>query len=130
MLSAYQEIRQSRCEEITKGEEERGLWIAYEEGSPEQQQRDEDFRASKANEEKFRLGWGDIDEEYLRAAWESFKGPFAYDAYDAADDWWNDWGLLQARMSAFSDPNAGSFLGSSATMVMEGLTRTKVESVY
>ncbi len=88
------------------------------------------FRASKANEEKFRLGWGDIDEEYLRAAWESFKGPFAYDAYDAADDWWNDWGLLQARMSAFSDPNAGSFLGSSATMVMEGLTRTKVESVY
>ena len=38
--------------------------------------------------------------ERLRASWEELKGSFGYEAYDAADDWWVDWGVLRERMSA------------------------------
>jgi salicylate hydroxylase len=35
----------------------------------------------------------------LRGAWEEFRGTFGYEAYDAADDWWVDWGIMAHRLT-------------------------------
>ena len=123
LLNAYQEIRQPRCEELTEGERDRAFFLVVEEGTFIRTKRDEDFRIGREKEAQLELGWGDIEEEYLRGRWEGFKSAFGYDAYDSADDWWVDWGVLRARMNAVADPESASFLGASS---LEMVTRTKM----
>ena len=59
--------------------------------------RDAGFERARAQQS---LDWEDVEEEYLREAWEELKGSFGYDAYDAADDWWVDWGVLRERLES------------------------------
>ena len=61
--------------------------------------RDAGFERARAQQS---LDWEDVEEEYLREAWEELKGSFGYDAYDAADDWWVDWGVLRERLESVS----------------------------
>lgn len=97
LLMAFQEIRQSRCNSITDSEYQKVHFSVLEEGDPIRVARDAGFRAAA---DQHALDWENVDEEYLRASWEELKGSFGYEAYDAADDWWVDWGVLRERMSA------------------------------
>jgi len=95
LLNAYQEIREERCNLITDSEYEKIHFSILEVGDPIRAQRDAGLKASR---EMNALDWEDVSEEYLKAQWEEFKGSFGYEAYDAADGWWVDWGSLRERI--------------------------------
>lgn len=99
LLNAYQEIREERCNLITDSEYEKIHFSVLEVGDPIRAQRDAGLKASR---EMGVLDWDCVTEEYLKAQWEEFKGSFGYEAYDAADSWWVDWGSLRERISDVS----------------------------
>lgn len=99
LLSAYQEIRQARCLELMKSEYEVVHFSTLDDADPMREARDAGFAVARQQQS---LDWDDVDEEVVRHAWDEFRTSYAYDAYDAADEWWNDWGLLRERMRAAS----------------------------
>lgn len=52
----------------------------------------------RAQMEEGRKDWTDSEDGYLRRSWEEFRDAFGYDAYDDADTWWVEWGILSERM--------------------------------
>ena len=99
LLSAYQEIRQGRCTELSKSEYEKVHFSVLEKDDPMRVARDAGFAIARQQQS---LDWANVDDDVLNRAWEEFKGSYAYDAYDAADDWWVDWGMLRERIRAAS----------------------------
>ena len=99
LLRAFQEIRQERCENTIKADAELCIFSCLPPG-PARDKRNEGFAQSEANKS---LDWGEEGEATLRGAWEEFRGSFGYEAYDAADDWWVDWGVMIQRMTAASN---------------------------
>lgn len=96
LLCAYQEIRQDRCAQTQQSDAELVTFSTLPPG-PARDERDAGFALSSANAT---LDWEDAGEEMLRGAWDEFRGSFGYEAYDAADDWWVDWGVLAQRTTA------------------------------
>ena len=43
------------------------------------------------------LDWTEADEGYLREQWEEFREVFGYDAYEDAETWWVEWGMLMDK---------------------------------
>ncbi|EJD05380.1 FAD/NAD-binding domain-containing protein [Fomitiporia mediterranea MF3/22] len=99
LLAAYQEIREDRCIEVTRTEYETCAFSVLPRGDPRREERDLGFAASRDMKV---LDWENLDDPFLQRIWEQFKGSFGYEAYDAADDWWVDWGIMQERMAASS----------------------------
>lgn len=97
LLAAYQEIREERCATTVKSDADLVLFCTLP-PCPERDARDEGFRASLAKTDM--LDWENAGDDMLRDAFEEFRYSFGYDAYDAADEWWNDWGLTRQRMNA------------------------------
>jgi salicylate hydroxylase len=97
LLSAFQEIRQARWEFVKHSELSNVTLLTLSEDSEEWKLREAAFVASR---EKEVLDWDDIEDPYLQQAWEEVKIIFGYEAYDAADDWWIDWGIMQQRLKA------------------------------
>lgn len=96
LLRAYQEIRQERCEQGIQADLDISIFLSLPPG-PDRDRRNEGFKQSEANS---KLEWDEGSEDSLRGAWESYRGQLAYEAYDAADDWWIDWGIMVQRLSA------------------------------
>ena len=96
LLRAYQEIRQERCEQGIQSDLEISTFLSLPPG-PDRDRRDEGFRQSQTSQ---KLEWDEETEDSLRGAWESYRIQLAYEAYDAADDWWIDWGVMIQRLSA------------------------------
>ena len=49
----------------------------------------------KANSAKIQE-WEEVEEDWLRENWGmEFEGPFNYDAYEAVDEWWAEWGIIE-----------------------------------
>ena len=111
LLAAYQEIRQERVESTIKSDAELCVFCTLPPG-PARDKRNEGFRQSEANKS---LDWVEESEETLRAAWEEFRGSFGYEAYDAADDWWVDWGVTIQRLSAASNTTMSPTSTKSST---------------
>ena len=65
---------------------------------PERDARNEGFRRTR--EKMDLLDWTNLSDDLLRESWEEFLFSFGYDAYDAADEWWVNWGLTYERMNA------------------------------
>lgn len=115
LLSAYQEIRQERCEVTVKSDADLMTFTTLPPG-PARDARTEGFRLTR--EKMDLLDWTNISEDLLRDSWEEFRFSFAYDAYDAADEWWVNWGLTYERMNAAqgkSGMRSGSALSTFAT---------------
>ena len=53
------------------------------------------MRAQKAEGAK---DWSESEDSFLRTAWEEFRDAFGYDAYDDADTWWVEWGVIFERI--------------------------------
>lgn len=86
-LWAFQDLRQERCEKVLRGELGNLDVISYPPGAL-QQARDDDMRAKHA------AGKGALDSI---SEWDQNKGVFGYNAEDAADEWWIQWGILRER---------------------------------
>ena len=95
LLSAFQEIRQSRWEQIAQVELHNVRMLTFTEGTEEWKERTEHFSAIQ---ERGGLDWDDVDDEEVLKNWEELSFAFGYDANDAADDWWVDWGIMERRL--------------------------------
>ena len=101
-LSAYQELRQRRCALVIAADVGNARMVAMPDG-PGAAARDEDMRRRKDE-------W---DEGTLKAQFEEIAEIFAYDAGDAAEEWWVNWGRFSA--TAREQPSMTNFF-SGITM--------------
>ncbi|THH08949.1 hypothetical protein EW145_g2356 [Phellinidium pouzarii] len=99
LLRAYQELREDRCVTTVQSDIELVIFSTLPEG-PARDERDEGFRMARKQES---LDWENSREDILRGAWDEFRGSFGYDAYDATDNWWVDWGVMLQRMTAIEN---------------------------
>lgn len=75
---------------------------------PERDARDASMREEL---ERGELDWTEANEGALRQQWEEFRDDFGYNAYEAADTWWVEWGVLLERVNAAaSKPSISSFM--------------------
>jgi len=88
LLTAYEEIRHPRYEELCRSirrlEEVMKCPIG-----PQQEARDALILKTFAYDD-----WNHMDEATLRAVWGFQLATFAYDANEAVDGWWIQWGSL------------------------------------
>ncbi|TBU30611.1 FAD/NAD(P)-binding domain-containing protein [Dichomitus squalens] len=101
-LSAYQELRQRRCELVNAADIGNARMVALPDG-PLADKRNADMRAKN----------DDWDEGTLKAQFEEIAEIFAYDAGDAAEEWWVNWGRFSA--AAREQPSMTDFF-SGITM--------------
>ena len=101
-LAAYQELRESRCARTRAPDLGDAHIFVFPLGSPAAQARDE-FMRSRGREDADM--W---DEGALKAQFEQLAEIFLYDAHDAAEEWWLNWGRfgedareMPLEMSAF-----------------------------
>lgn len=85
--------------EVRRTELETVAFSCLPKDNPMRTERDAGFAVSRQMKV---LDWENLDDPFLQRIWEQFKGSFGYEAYDAADDWWIDWGVMRERMSASS----------------------------
>ena len=62
---------------------------------PQRDARDEFMRKARNSG---KLDWSDSPETYLRKQWEELGEVFGYNAYEEADTWWVEWGILHQRL--------------------------------
>ena len=103
-LSAYQELRQRRCELVKGADVANARMVTLQDG-PDANKRDSDMRAKNDD-------WG--DEGALKAQFEEIAEIFVYDAGDAAEEWWVNWGRFSA--TAREQPSMMNFF-SGITML-------------
>ena len=95
-MSAYQELRQRRCALVKLADLANAHMVVLPDG-PEADARDEDM-SRKLDE------W---DEGMLKAQFEEIAEIFLYDAGDAAEEWWVNWGRFS--QTAREQPNVVNF---------------------
>ncbi|KAI1796712.1 FAD/NAD(P)-binding domain-containing protein [Ganoderma leucocontextum] len=103
-LDAYQELRQRRCELVKGADVANARMVTLPDG-PQAEKRDSDMRAKNDD-------WG--DEGALKAQFEEIAEIFVYDAGDAAEEWWVNWGRFST--TAREQPNMMNFF-SGITML-------------
>ncbi|KAI0773342.1 FAD/NAD(P)-binding domain-containing protein [Irpex lacteus] len=90
-LNAYEELRQERTAQVLEREISNTEMVTMPPG-PERDARDASFKQTRDR-------W---DEGLLKAEFEGLFDLFGYDAYDAAEQWWVDWGRYDGK---FTEPN-------------------------
>ena len=101
-LSAYEELRQRRCGLVFAADMGNAKMVAMPDG-PMAAARDDDMRRRKDE-------W---DEGTLKAQFEEIAEIFLYDAYDAAAEWWVNWGRFS--QTAREQPSMMNLNFSSVT---------------
>ena len=81
-MKAYQELRQNRAR-ITRDAEIDNIWQMSLPNGPSADARNETFRRGREDT---------ADESDMRAQFDECQKFFLYDAGDAAEEWWVDWG--------------------------------------
>ncbi|KAL5536210.1 hypothetical protein ACEPAF_31 [Sanghuangporus sanghuang] len=94
-LSAFHEIRHPRSERLSASEQQKVDFITLPAGA-----------LSEARDESMRLqmnegqgDWSASEDSFLTRSWEEFRDAFGYDAFDEADTWWVEWGVLLDRIN-------------------------------
>ncbi len=99
-MNAYEELRQRRCALVKLADLGNAYMMVLPDG-PEAVARDEDMRRQLDN-------W---DEGMLKTQFEEIAEIFGYDAGDAAEEWWINWGRFDRTAREFT--NAMNFDFSS-----------------
>ncbi|KLO08870.1 FAD/NAD(P)-binding domain-containing protein [Schizopora paradoxa] len=97
LLAAFQELRQDRCENVGKWE----LGFIKSSSLPPGPERD--ARDAELNHAIRATAQGEEQETYLEKEWGEFWRVFQYDPYEAADEWWVEWGVIPDRMDGWND---------------------------
>ncbi|THH08943.1 hypothetical protein EW145_g2363 [Phellinidium pouzarii] len=100
LLSAYQELRESRYEAVQASEADKLDVVTLPPG-PKRDARDATMRKER---EVGILELAKSPDEYLRTSLEEFR-VFGYDAFDEVDTWWVEWGVLLERMHGTHENN-------------------------
>jgi len=93
LAEAFQELREPRTRTIY-AKETKAFTTVWMPPGPQREARDQALHAMMVDGHK---GW---DEANLRWQWDEICEVFAYNARDAAEDWWVMWGLLRERSIA------------------------------
>ena len=101
-LSAYQELRQRRCDLVKLADIGNAQMVAMPDG-PAADARDDDMRHTIEE-------W---DEGTMKAQFEEIAEIFLYDAGDAAEEWWVNWGRFS--QTAREQPSMMNLNFSSVT---------------
>ncbi|KAF8066743.1 hypothetical protein FPV67DRAFT_1364383, partial [Lyophyllum atratum] len=102
LLSAYEELRQSRCISTQDWEKRKRVMLTLPQGR-EQEQRDLRLRKAMAYGE-----WDHMDEKTFKAIWGDEMHLLMYDASEKVEDWWTKWGPVLVR----GNPNRRSMAPS------------------
>jgi salicylate hydroxylase len=89
LLSAYEDIRQTRCAEMQASERSMTNFVSHPRGSAERVRRDAGFQDALAHDV---LELEDAAEEVVASSLADYVAHWGYDAYEAVDDWWTKWG--------------------------------------
>lgn len=93
LLNAFQDLRRDRCMDVGLTELNNATLVTLPPG-PTRDGRDAGFRQALAllqQAEENGERWSDAQ---LRDQWDEIGYVFAYNARDAAEDWWVEWGAL------------------------------------
>ncbi|KAF8880531.1 hypothetical protein BD779DRAFT_1675877 [Infundibulicybe gibba] len=93
LLSAYEEIRQKRCETTEDWERRKRALLTLPYG-PAQEARDASLRKSTTLRE-----WHHMDPDVFVEIWDDEIHVFEHDATESVEDWWTKWGALLERGS-------------------------------
>jgi salicylate hydroxylase len=93
LLAAYQDLRQARCAAVNRREMANKELVQIPRG-PMQHARDEAMRCA------MRAGFDHWDESKLKQQWDEIAEVFAYNAFDASDDWYVSWGAIMEASRA------------------------------
>ncbi|CAK5274187.1 unnamed protein product [Mycena citricolor] len=100
MLSAYEELRQTRCNHAQDYEGRKRHMLSAPTG-PQQKARDERIRRTAA----FQGDWAHLDEARFMAMWGDEIHMFSYSSTESVQDWFSKWGgLALAPKSGKLDP--------------------------
>ncbi|KAL5493047.1 hypothetical protein ACEPAI_4495 [Sanghuangporus weigelae] len=92
---AFQEIRHPRSEQLSTSEQQKVDFIALPAG-PLSEARDESMRLQM---QEGQVDWSASEDSFLTRSWEEFRDAFGYDAFDEAETWWVEWGVLLDRIN-------------------------------
>jgi salicylate hydroxylase len=99
LVSAYETIRRERSKFIHEVEVTAVTQSMFPPG-PEREARDLEMqKLLQARQHKW-------DDDAPLRIWGQLCQVWAYDAFDAADDWWVQWGVLRERAMCVQDSNA------------------------
>lgn len=112
-LGAYQEMRQKRCQDVLIWGTNKVEFCTLPPG-PRRDTRDDSMRMAMRRKQQ---DWTESDENYLRESWEELKDVFGYNAFEEADTWWVEWGVMLERME--KKANLGPVKGVYGQTVIE-----------
>lgn len=98
LVGAYETIRRDRSEFLYRVEMTGVKQHMFPHG-PERTARDEEMQ------KLFHAGQTKWDDDAYLGLWGQLCEIWAYNAFDAADDWWVQWGVLRERSLGRLDPN-------------------------
>jgi salicylate hydroxylase len=98
LVRAYETIRRDRSEFLHRVEMMNMTQTMFPPG-PERNARDEEMQ------KLLHAGQAHWDDEAYLGLWGHLCEIWAYNAFDAADDWWVQWGILRERSLGQLDPN-------------------------
>ncbi|KAI0091408.1 FAD/NAD-P-binding domain-containing protein [Irpex rosettiformis] len=115
-LHAFEEIRQQRVKDVRIREASNAAFVRMPPG-PEQDARNTHFRMAR----------GEWDDGALKTEFEGLAVLFGYDAYDAAAEWWVEWGQFQGKTNEPRNEMQFSF-ASVASVVEHEVVRHEVQA--
>jgi len=98
LVGAYETLRRGRSKFLHEVEVTSVTQSMFPPG-PERTARDEEMQ------KLLRAGQHKWDDDAYLGIWGQLCEVWAYDAFDAADDWWVQWGVLRERAMCLDDPN-------------------------
>ena len=94
-FSAFEDLRHARCEAVKSSEWGKVEACTLPAGELQQLR---DLQLRKQGSDGLNMSnMDDVPEEYLREQCEEYKESFGYNAHDAVDNWWVEWGTLLER---------------------------------
>ncbi|KAH9004767.1 hypothetical protein EDB86DRAFT_1986536 [Lactarius hatsudake] len=101
LVRAYETIRRDRADFLHRVELTHVTQTMFPPG-PEQMARDHEMR------KLLHAGQAKWDDDAYLGLWGQVCETWAYNAFDAADDWWVQWGILRERSLGIHDPDVES----------------------
>jgi salicylate hydroxylase len=98
LVRAYETICRERTQFLHRVDVGHVELIMYPPG-PERTARDQEMR------KLLNRGHGKWDDDAYMGLWGEICRVWAYNAFDAADDWWVQWGVLRERSLHLQNPN-------------------------
>jgi salicylate hydroxylase len=116
LLSAYEDLRQTRCADIQATERRKVEFLSLPAGSSERAQRDAGFRETM---EHGVLSINDSKDEIVSRHLSHYVRAWSYDAYEAVEDWWTKWGGILEKGQGSTDTKVRKMSVTEVKMQVE-----------